>query len=264
MKTFVSRSFVAALVTLLALDVVMTTASFAGGDKYSPRLVGMGRAFTAFSRGLDAVGVNPANLALNDRDATVTINILPIGFSIGSDLINLQIFNDYFQGYTDPATGQQAIDPVTGKPKGRFLTEADKDKILELFPSGIARTQTRFETAPIGISLQIGHLGFAIVPSIQTSINLDLDKAYLEFPLRGYGAGKSYSFDGTAINGQSVAEMNFSAAYMLPFEFSMVKEIAVGVGVKYLQGLAFIATDHYKGSIHPVTTTNPGGVETND
>lgn len=201
MKTSGMKNFVAALVILLALDVVMTTTSFAGGDKYSPRLVGMGRAFTAFSRGLDAVGVNPANLALNDRDATVTINLVPIGLSIGSDLINLEIYNDFFTGVV--VTGQQDRQP-------KLLTEADKDKILELFPSGIARTQTRIETAPVGVSLQIGNFGFAIVPaSIQTAINLDLDKAYLEFPLRGYGAGQSYKFDGTAINGQSVLESNF-------------------------------------------------------
>ncbi|MEI7907082.1 MAG: DUF5723 family protein, partial [Bacteroidota bacterium] len=265
MKTFEKKYFVAALVTLLALDVVVTTTSFAGGDKFSPRLVGMGRAFTAFSRGLDAVGVNPANLALNDRDATVTINLVPIGFSIGSDLINLQIYNDYFQGTKDPVTGNLIKDPVTGNAVGKYLTEDDKNKILELFPSGIARTQSRIETAPIGISLQIGDFGLAIVPaSIQTAVNLDLDKAYLEFPLRGYGAGQSYLFDGTAINGQSVIESNVSMAYMLPYEFRRVSEISIGVGVKYLQGLAFVATDHYTGSITPLTTVNPGGVVTND
>ncbi|MFA5833856.1 MAG: DUF5723 family protein [Bacteroidota bacterium] len=250
MKTFEKRNFVAACMILLALDVVMTTTTFAGGDKYSPRLVGMGRAFTAFSRGLDAVGVNPANLALNDRDATVTINLVPLGFSIGSDLINLGIYNDYFTGVDVPGNPDR---------QPRMLTEADKDKILELFPSGIARTQTRIETSLIGFSLQIGNFGFAIAPSIQTAINLDLDKAYLEFPLRGYGAGQSYNFDGTAVNGQSVAEMNFSAAYMLPVEFPMVTEIAIGVGVKYLIGLAFIATDHYNGSITPVTEVQPDG-----
>ena len=46
MKTFDPRSFVATLVTLLALDVVITTTSFAGGDRYSPRLVGMGRSLS--------------------------------------------------------------------------------------------------------------------------------------------------------------------------------------------------------------------------
>ncbi len=254
MKKVQSHCFVATVVILLALDVVLTTTSFAGGDKYSPRLVGMGRAFTAFSRGLDAVGVNPANLAYNDRDATVTINLVPIGFSIGSDLINLQIYNDFFTGVDDPVTGQRV---------SKFLTDQDKDKILELFPSGVAHTQMRLETAPIGISVQAGNFGFAIVPSVYTALNLDLDKSYLEFPLRGYPAGKSYNFDNTAINGQSVAEVNFSLAYLLPIQFPFTSDIAVGIGVKYLQGLAFIATDHYKGSVIPEVIDNPDGSQSN-
>jgi len=254
MKKIQSNRFVATVVILLALDVVITTTSYAGGDKYSPRLVGMGRAFTAFSRGLDAVGVNPANLALNDRDATVTINLVPIGFSIGSDLINLKIYNDYFTG---------VVDPVTGNRVSKFLTEEDKNKLLELFPAGTSRTQTRLETAPIGISVQVGDFGFAIVPSVYTALNLDLDKAYMEFPLKGYPAGKSYFFDNTAINGQSVAELNFSVGYVLPIEFPMVDDISVGFGVKYLQGLAFIGTDHYKGSIVPEVINNSDGSQSN-
>ncbi len=253
MKKVQANCFVATVVILLALDVVLPTTSFAGGDKYSPRLVGMGRAFTAFSRGLDAVGVNPANLALNDRDATVTINLVPIGFSIGSDLINLQIYNDFFTG----------VDDGKGNRISKILTDEDKDKILELFPSGIAHTQMRFETAPIGISVQAGNFGFAIVPSVYTALNLDLDKSYLEFPLRGYPAGKSYNFDNTAINGQSVAEVNFSFAYLLPVEFPFISDIAVGVGVKYLQGLAFFATDHYKASITPEVSNDPGNIQNN-
>lgn len=255
MKIAQTKGFVAALAILLSLDVVFTSTAFAGGDKYSPRLVGMGRAFTAFSRGLDAVGTNPANLAFDDRNATVTLNIAPLGFSIGSDLINYKIYTDHFTGVENPNTGER---------ESKFLTEEDKDQILELFPSGVGRTQFNFETAPIGISVQFGNLGFAIVPSISSSLNLDLDKEYLEFPLRGYPAGKSYNFNNTAVNGQSVAEVNFSAAYILPIEVPMVSNIAVGVGIKYLQGLGFIATERYKGSIAPVTSSNPGNVETND
>jgi hypothetical protein len=259
MKKLQFVNFVATLALLLALDVVMTTIVFAGGDKYSPRLVGMGRAFTAFSRGLDAVGVNPANLALDDRNATVTINLAPTGLAIGSDFINLQIYSDYFTG--DPNLG---INPATGKRYAYKLTDSDIDKILELFPSGIGRTQINVQAAPIGLSLQIGNFGFAIVPSVQTSINLDLDKEYLEFPFRGYPAGKEYNFNNTAINGQSVAEVNTSLAYLLPFEFRHVSEVAVGVGVKYMLGLGFIATDHYKGSISPYTNEKPGEPLFND
>jgi len=256
MKAVEMKRFIAAMLILLSLEVVMTTASYAGGDKYSPRLVGMGRAFTAFSRGLDAVGVNPANLALNDRDATVTINLAPVGFLFGSDLINLKVYNDYFTGVPNPAGGDNL--PY-------FLTDKDKEDLLDQLGDGLTKTQFKAETAPIGISLQIGDFGLAIVPaSVTTAVNLDLDKAYFEFPLKGYGAGQSYNFDGTAVNGQVLLESNVSLAYVLPFELPMVSEIAVGVGAKYIMGIAFVETDHYTGSIAPVTQVYPGGIVLND
>lgn len=248
MKTSRNFSFVAFVILLLASDVAIVSTSFAGGDKYSPRLIGMGRVSTAASRGLDAVGVNPANLAFDDRNATVTLNVVPFGLSVGSDFLNLKIYNDFFTGVPDPTDPNKRI--------SKFLNEDDKDQFLELFPDGVARTQFKFETAPIGLSLQIGNFGFAIVPSIQSSFNLDLEKEYLELPLRGLPAGKEYVLDKTAVGGQSVAEVNASFAYILPFELPMVSDISVGVGIKYFQGLAFIATDHYNGVIKTIGNRN--------
>lgn len=257
MKRMQNASLVAIVMMALFTTAVVTPVH-AGGDRVSPRLVGMGRTFTAFSRGLDAVGTNPANVALNDRDATVTINLVPLGFSLGSDFFNLKIYNKFTEGVADPLPGKP--DHKTGME----LSDADKEEILGLFPGGVSHTQIRNEVAPIGISLQIGNFGLAIVPAlISTSASIDLDKAYLEFPLYMYPEGKSYSFSGTAVNAQSVAESNVSLAYMLPFELPFVSEISLGVGVKYLQGLGFVATDHYTGSIEALSSEVSPGVRVN-
>lgn len=243
-----------AIVMMALLTTAVVTPVHAGGDRVSPRLVGMGRTFTAFSRGLDAVGTNPANVALNDRDATVTINLAPLGFSFGSDFINLKIYNKYTEGVADP------LPEKPNNKTGILLTDDDKQEILGLFPGGVSHTQIRNEVSPIGISLQVGDFGIAIVPAlVSTSASIHLDKAYLEFPLYMYPEGKNYSFSGTAVNGQSVIESNVSIAYMLPIELPGVSEISVGVGAKYLFGLGFIATDHYTGSIEALTTVLPNG-----
>jgi hypothetical protein len=240
MKT-TSRS----LCVIVLLAVVMTATLYAGGDKYSPRLVGLGRAFTALSRGLDAVGTNPANLALDDRNATFTLNIAPIGFSIGSDLVNYKIYNDFFVGIPDPNDPNNRI----GKP----LNDQDKNEILGLFPDGIARTQLNLETAPVGFSLQIGSFGLAIVPSMKVASNIDLSEGYLKFLLNGLdGSDRVYSFNGTAVKASMVAEVNTSVAYVLPVSLPSVDEIAIGVGVKYLQGLGFTSTERYNASIGTV------------
>lgn len=243
---------------VLLMSMVVMNILIAGGDKYSPKTVGMGRAFVASSRGLDAVGLNPANLALDDRNATMTINIVPLGLSVGSDLINLKIYNDFF-------TGVETINPVTGNKEtvGRELSEQDKQDILGLFPSGIARTQFSLETSPVGLSFQVGSFGFALVPSVQTVFNFDMPEGYLKFLLNGLKAeGSTYDLSGTAINASSVGEVNFSAAYLVPFNTPQIDEVTVGVGVKYLLGLGYIITDKYKSSISNTpfntTTTNTG------
>ncbi|MFA6457049.1 MAG: DUF5723 family protein [Bacteroidota bacterium] len=238
---------------VLLVSMVVVNVLTAGGDKYSPKTVAMGRAFVASSRGLDAVGLNPANLALDDRNATVTINLVPLGFSVGSDLFNYKIYNDYF-------TGTKVINPVTGVEEtvGRELSDADKKEILGLFPGGIARTQFSMETSPIGLSFQVGDFGFALVPSVQSVVNLDLPEGYMKFLLNGLEQnGSIYNLSGTAINASSVAEMNFSAAYKLPFNTPEIDELAVGVGVKYLIGLGYIVTDKYNSTISnsPFNTT---------
>ncbi len=239
------------IVVLLLVSVVLSTALFAGGDKYSPRLVGMGRTFSAVSRGLDAVGVNPANLALNDRDATVTVNIVPLGVSLGSDFLNLKIYNDFFTGIPDPN------DPNNRLTKN--LSDQDKQDILALFPEGIARTQVGVQMAPVGVSIQIGDFGFAVVPSVHAAANIDLSEGYLKFPLNGIPQDAFYSFNNTAVNASVVGEVNFSAGYMLPLEFPNVREITAGIGIKYLSGLGYIATDHYNATLQQITYQSDRG-----
>ena len=85
------RMFIA-MMTVLALGVLVFDTTLAGNDRVSPRIVSMGRTFVASSRGLDAIGLNPANLALDDRGNTVKFQFAPFGFSIGSELMNLKIY----------------------------------------------------------------------------------------------------------------------------------------------------------------------------
>lgn len=236
MKTMYRNSAVVILLSVMATSVLI-----AGGDKYSPRIVGMGRSFTALSRGLDAVGTNPANLALSDRDATVTVNIFSTGLVVGSDFINYKIYTDHFTGIPDPNDPSKRV--------AKYLSEEDENEILDLFPEGIARTQASVGAQAVGLSFQIGDFGFAIAPSIQLNTNIDLPEGYLKFPLKGHEVERLYSFNGTAFNASAVAEVNASAGYLLPVELPNVSELAVGVGIKYLQGLGYAATDHYNAYI---------------
>lgn len=247
MKTLAHNStFFHTYVILLVIEAICSVQLFAGGDTYSPRLIAMGRTFTVLSRGIDAVGTNPANLALNDRDAAVTFNLLSTGVAVGSDFINYKIYKEYFTGVPDPNNPDKRL------PKQ--LTEQDKNKILDLFPQGLARTQASIGIQLFGFSMQAGNIGFAVVPSGKAAVNVDLAEGYLKFPLNGninedFTQPYNYNFNGTAFNASVTGEANFSVGYMLPVQLPNINEIAVGIGVKYLQGFGYFGTEHYNASI---------------
>lgn len=147
------RHFISMMIVFV-LGVVSTNISSAGNDRVSGRTIGMARTFTASSRGLDALGLNPANLALDDRGSTVTFQIAPFGVRAGSDLLNYQIYQDYFTGEdSTDASGNPAFDQ-NGKTVrvGKKLSQSDKDVILGLFPGGIAHTQFNFDITEFGLT----------------------------------------------------------------------------------------------------------------
>ncbi len=244
------------MMIVFALGVVITNTSNAGNDRVSGRTIGMSRTFTASSRGLDALGLNPANLALDDRGSTVTFEFLPFGFRAGSDFINYQIYQDYFTGQDSlDVNGQPAIGP-NGKTVrvGKKLSQSDKDAILGLFPGGIAHTQFNFDVTEFGLAYQsatIGGIGFSV--SERLGVNLDIPEGYLKMLLEGFPEeGATYSLDNTSVTASWLREFNLSYARVLPFELKWVRNISVGIGIKYIQGFGYFGTDHYFGKIQTV------------
>ena len=246
------------LIIAAVLGVVIANTSDAGNDLFSGRTVGMARTFTASSRGLDAIGLNPANLALDDRGSDVTVQIPPffgIGVIAGSDFLNYKIYQDDF-------TGVDSLDAngnPTGVRVGKFLSQSDKDEILGLFPGGISHTQVNFAVTEFGFTAQgaaLGGIGFSV--SDQVGVNLDMPEGYLKMLLDAFPTtGATYSFDNTSVKASWLRDYNLSYARILPISLPWLKEVAVGVGVKYVQGFGYTGTDHYTGSIKVVPTYQP-------
>lgn len=109
--------------TLVAM-LAATTSPYlkADGERTNVRGIGMGYTAVATSRGLDAVGINPANLAYPDV-GSVTISLIPFGVHVGSDFLTLGLYNEYFTG----------VNTDSGR-VGRYLGETDKQRILSAFP----------------------------------------------------------------------------------------------------------------------------------
>jgi Family of unknown function (DUF5723) len=233
---------------ILLLSVIGFNTSTAGTERESGQDLGMGRTFTASSRGLDALGLNPANLALDDRGSAVTFTLFPFGFRAGSDFLNYGIYNEFF-------TGVDSIQPDGSvKRVGKQLSDDDKQKILGLAPGGISHTQLDLDVTEFGITIQskkIGGIGFSV--SDRAAANLDLPADYLRFLLNGFPDDAYYSFNNSSFKASWYREFNLSYARVLPINFPKFKNIAVGIGIKYEQGFAYFGTDHYSAYLKNVT-----------
>ncbi|MDP2209938.1 MAG: DUF5723 family protein [Bacteroidota bacterium] len=196
----------------------------AGGDLTNLQGIGMARTYTAIARGINSVGINPANLGYPDK-GTVTFNLLNFGTKVGSDLIDLDLYEKYF-------TGDKNGDPV-------FLKDADKRKILEVYPSGLAQTGFNFEFKLLSFSYQHSTVGGFVVSVIErTGVNFLMPKDYVQFLLYGNPLGSRYDFSKTYFNSMWYREYSLSYGRRIP-RFIFMKSMTAGFSIKMIHGFGF-------------------------
>ena len=90
------------------------------------RSVALGKTYTISSRGINAFGINPANLAI-ETDRTVELKtIFPIpnlSYIIGNDFFSIEDYNYFFGGEVNAA----------GETVGKTLTDGEKQEFKDLF-----------------------------------------------------------------------------------------------------------------------------------
>jgi hypothetical protein len=184
----------------------------------------MGRTINAASRGVDALGVNPANIAISDL-GNFNLNLAPTGIRMSTELLTYGLYKEYFTG----------VDSV-GKRWAKRLESADMDKILSQMPE-LPKTRVKAE-AMLGASFQhplFGGIGFAIIEHVGATITLSKDF----FRMAAFGldsAGSVYMFDGTKASAWWYCEYNLSYGRKLPVEIKFFKDLYAGIGLKFFRG----------------------------
>ncbi len=234
------------VISLLVLAAAVLPAQT--GDRSAVRGIGMARTVNGVSRGIDALGVNPANLALPDRGRG-TMAFLPFGVQISSDLIPYEIYQEYFTG----------VPLADGSRGARHLTDTDKRRIISEMKSGLGSTRMDFELMLFGMAARIGTstgAGFSVKDYIGAEIVLPSD--YFQFYFFGLdSSGAHYSFDGTSVSGRWWREYNFSVGFELTPLVPMIERLFAGIGVKIVQGFGVAETDRYRASlVSALTGTN--------
>jgi hypothetical protein len=226
------------LLSFLMLSLVIA------GDRSNIRGIGMARTMNAASTETDAIGINPANIALPDI-GMVTLSLAPTGVMLHTELFSYDIYTNYFTGVPGP----------DGEQISRTLTEEDKNTILSQMPD-LPRTNTRAEIMWLGLTFQhpdIGGIGFAIIDRVGASITLSKDF----FRMGAFGLdslGSNYSFDGTDFSAWWYREYSISYGRKLPFKPRFVKDLYAGISLKILRGYGVFQTERQNSTFGNIPT----------
>jgi hypothetical protein len=214
-------------VILAILLVAWAMAVRAGGERSNVRGLAMGMTGAAPSLGLEALGVNPANLATHQNEG-VAIGLFPAGVNVGSDFLTYGLYADYLTG----------IETDSGR-VDRHLTEADKQTILAAFHGDVGTLGLDASVRPIGIAVGLGSAGavaFSITERVTAEVGIPRES--LEFLFYGNTPGSVYTFDGSALAAAWTRE--YALTYALDLgHLGPAEMFRVGAAVKAVHGFGY-------------------------
>ena len=218
-------------------------------DRVSLRTVGMGRAAVAASRGTDAIGVNPANIAIPDI-GSFNLSLINSSFRVSTELFTYDIYQKYFTG----------IDTGGTKRAPYPLTEQDKNDIRGQLPDN-GMTKINIESMIAGISLEtalLGGIGFAVIE--HAGVNFAFSRDFFDMLyLEGMPSNAKYVFDGTSFEAWWYREYNVSYGRKLPVNIPFLKNLYAGAAFKIIRGYGIFQIVKNNSSIENKTTLSDTG-----
>lgn len=167
----------------------------------------------------------------NDN-SSFTISLIPqIGFGIGMNFLSYNLYLDYFTG----------VDSA-GKKVPKHLTDGDKRRILNSFKENPGTLMSQVDIKALNIAFPIKGVGIALGVRERVISKFNIPREFMEFALYGNPPGSVYSYN-LGIGGAWMREYSFSLGTKIPFSLPAVKNINVGVGIKFLQGFGYIGSD---------------------
>jgi hypothetical protein len=236
------------IVSILVLVVSLILVSSAG-DRTSLRTLGMGRTAVAASRGTDAIGVNPANIAIPDI-GHFNLSLVNSSFRISTELFTYDIYQKYFTG----------IDTGGSKRAPYPLTPQDKNDIRSQLPdNGV--TRINIESMLGGVSFEttiLGGIGFALID--HAGVNFAFSRDFFDMLyLEGLPSNAKYVFDGTSFEAWWYREYNISYGRKLPVKIPFLKNLYAGASIKFLRGYGMFQTIKNNSSIENKTALSDTG-----
>jgi len=234
---------------IFLLVVVLSYSNFFGqgigsNGALNAKNIALGGTNAVSARGVFALGVNPANLVVKQDHSVELSTVFPLptlSVTVGNDFFSLNDYNYFFTGVTND----------NGQRVGRYLTESDKTKFLNLFNQGTL-INTTVGTTILSVSLypnkKLGAFGFSV--NDWTSVNINFPKGIMELLLYGNQKGKDFNLNDLDLKTWYLR--NYSLSYskdlskLFPDAF---KFFSVGLTVKMVQGFFYSGVDYINTSI---------------
>ena len=215
--------------TIIFIVLALSTPIFAQG--FNAVGLGMGNAFGAVARGVDAFAWNPANLALSYENR-LEINL--IGFNLNAANSSLSI-DDYKRYFTESG-------------HGGHWDEQEIADILSLIPEEGLDANGDAQANVMG--LLFGRYGLS-VQGVGKTLGV-IPKSTLELALRGNQEQfKEFSFSDFDGDGFSAVKISLSLSHPIPIK-KYFDEFGIGLNVNYYRGIAMAEITRAQGSM--VTT----------
>jgi len=212
------------------------------GERTDIKGIGMARTYAASTYGLDAAGVNPANLLGGGQSYLIQFGLAKVGMHVGSDFLTYDLYEKYFTG----------IETDSGR-VGRYLGDAEKQEILDGFPDGVGTIAADAEVRPIGLMLNLGSGALALTVTERVASTATIPREYADFLFYGNTPGSAYDFSQTHMAGSWTREYGLTYAMPLP-GLGPVSDVTAGIGLKLVHGYAYAEVDRFNTSLITSTT----------
>ena len=208
------------LAVMVFLFICGYNRTFARDNVSVARAVGMGGAYTALSRGIDAARWNPANLGLKNNPK-FSLNFISVGIRFANTSFSRNDYNLY---------------------SGAFLDQNDISAILDKVSDSGLRVDASGEIRALSCSYR----QFAFVLTGEGLASGLIAKDYLDLILNGNDFDREYSFNSTQAVGYVISKAIIATGF--PIRNPYVNEFTIGMSLKYLRGFAFGSLDESNGS----------------
>jgi hypothetical protein len=220
----------------LAIVIMFAGATSLAQSTPSARSLGMAGSYILESSNCEAATANPANLAL-PGNKHFTLKLVSVSGRVANNAFSLADYNKY---------------------NGAYLTERDKQDILAKIPG--TGLDIDFKGGASALSFSAGSV--ALTTEVIGGGKGTLPKDPIELALMGNKIGQPVSADGSGGQGWSAVVVGIS--YGRKIMAAQGWDIAAGVSIKYLQGLAYFSAEGLSAQAVTLTTgfSGSGGMTT--